>query len=80
MSYSVKKISDHYKEKYYDDGIIDSVAQNFLDDVRIFRKKRNWRLSNKSAALLVLDMQKFFIDEKSHAYVPSATAIITRIK
>lgn len=32
------------------------------------------------AALLVLDMQDTFLDEGSHAFVPSAPAIITRVR
>jgi isochorismate hydrolase len=31
-------------------------------------------------ALLVLDMQVFFLDEKSHAFVPSAKAILPGVK
>ncbi len=32
-----------------------------------------------SSALLVLDMQNFFLDEESHAFVPSAAAIVPNI-
>ncbi len=32
------------------------------------------------AALLVLDMQKYFLDEKSHAFIPSAPVIIPNIQ
>ncbi|MCK4357591.1 MAG: isochorismatase family protein [Candidatus Cloacimonetes bacterium] len=34
----------------------------------------------KQSALLVLDMQRFFLDECSHAYIPSALPIIPKIK
>jgi nicotinamidase-related amidase len=33
----------------------------------------------KSSALIVIDMQNFFTDEKSHAFVPSSKAIIPNI-
>lgn len=32
------------------------------------------------SALLILDMQRYFLDERSHAYVPSAAPIRPRIK
>lgn len=38
------------------------------------------RLHTEHAALLVLDMQEYFIKENSHAFVPSATAIIPGIQ
>ena len=38
------------------------------------------RLIPHRAALLILDMQNFFHDSKSHAYIPSAKAIIKPIK
>ncbi|MCK4549839.1 MAG: isochorismatase family protein, partial [Candidatus Krumholzibacteria bacterium] len=31
------------------------------------------------AALLILDMQAFFLDEKSHAFVPDSPAIVSRL-
>ena len=37
------------------------------------------KLNLSKSALLVLDMQKFFHDEKSHAFVPSAKALIAPI-
>lgn len=32
------------------------------------------------SALLILDMQRFFLEERSHAYIPSALPIIPKIK
>ena len=37
-------------------------------------------LNPHQAALLVLDMQRYFLDETSHAFIPSAPAIIPRIQ
>jgi isochorismate hydrolase len=34
----------------------------------------------EASALLILDMQNYFLDEGSHAFVPSAIPIITRIR
>ncbi|MBT3261004.1 cysteine hydrolase [bacterium] len=36
--------------------------------------------NQKNTALLVIDMQKYFLDPASHAYISSATAIIPRIQ
>jgi len=33
----------------------------------------------KNSALLVIDMQEFFLDKKSHAFIPTANKIIPRI-
>jgi len=35
---------------------------------------------NENAALIVTDMQNYFLDEKSHAFVPSALPIIPGVK
>lgn len=39
-------------------------------------RKRKWRSDPGKTALLILDMQKFFTEEGSHAFVPSSKAII----
>jgi len=38
------------------------------------------KINPKKAALLVLDMQKYFLEKDSHAYIPSALAIIPGIQ
>jgi len=42
------------------------------------RKPYKFELNN--ASLLILDMQNYFLDAKSHAFVPSAPEIISNIK
>lgn len=40
-----------------------------------------WRNPDiRCAALLVIDMQRYFLDKSSHAYVPSATAIAPNVQ
>ncbi len=39
-------------------------------------RKRKWGPEMGRSALLILDMQKFFTDQQSHAYIPSSNAII----
>ncbi len=40
---------------------------------------RNIRLNIRESALLVIDMQRFFLDASSHAYVPSGVYIISNV-
>lgn len=41
-----------------------------------FIRKRSVTFTHAQSALLVLDMQAYFLDEASHAFVPSVTAIL----
>ncbi len=67
------------KEKYYNLRTIDKQASEFLQRLMGFRKKHEFKLEKGKAALLVIDMQEFFINEKSNAFIPSMPAIIPKI-
>jgi len=43
------------------------------------KRKSNFKFSSKKSALLVIDMQKFFLNKDSHSYIPAATAIVTNV-
>lgn len=43
-------------------------------------KIKDLKFNPAKSALLVLDMQKFFLDKNSHAFIPSSTTIIPVIK
>ncbi|MGQ9465021.1 MAG: isochorismatase family protein [bacterium] len=43
-------------------------------------KKREFQFYPRTSALLVIDMQDYFLKKSSHAFLPSATAIIPNIK
>ncbi len=61
------------KEEYFTNENISAVAR----EMAVFlRRKKNPPTVTGTAALLVLDMQDYFIDPCSHAAVPSAPAII----
>jgi isochorismate hydrolase len=68
------------KEKYYDLETIDLQAEKFLHLIKPFRKRRKWVLHGNNAALLILDMQRYFLDESSHAHIPSGRAIIPKLR
>lgn len=43
--------------------------------------ERRWKTPDiRVAALLVIDMQRYFLDKSSHAYVPAATAIVPGVQ
>ena len=66
------------RERYFDSGNIDEVSTKFLRSVEPFA--REIELSLKKPALVVVDMQKYFLQKESHAFVPSSEAIVSRIK
>lgn len=67
------------KELYYTVDSIDERAQQFLHAATRFRKRDMERYVPGRSALLVLDMQRYFLEPSSHAYIPSAGAIIPKI-
>lgn len=67
------------KEKYYTDASLDQQAQAFLKEIISLRTHHNIQINPAKAALLVIDLQNYFIDKTSHAYIPSVAAIIPHI-
>ena len=45
-----------------------------------YSSKRKFSFDIQEAALLIIDMQEFFLNPQSHAYLPAAEAIIEPIK
>jgi isochorismate hydrolase len=43
------------------------------------KRKSNFSFSPKKSALLVIDMQKFFLNKESHSYIPAATIIVPNV-
>jgi isochorismate hydrolase len=73
------------KEDYYGGGRLVGQAWAFLDSVSHLRKNRTCTIDADivgagEVALLVMDMQDYFLDEASHAHIPSAAAIVPRIE
>jgi isochorismate hydrolase len=67
------------KEKYFTNQTIATESAAMLAEVDSCMKRHMVRLKPQSVALLVLDMQDYFLKEHSHAYVPSAQAVLPRI-
>jgi len=67
------------KEAYYLASNIDSLSERWLETYGNPTRDDRQTLEMGSAALLVLDMQNYFLKEVSHAFIPSALPIIPRL-
>lgn len=65
------------KEVYFTRDNIRSKSLQMLGDLMSLRRRRPF--VGAQSALLILDMQKYFLHETSHAFIPSATAIVEGI-
>jgi len=69
------------KESYFTPETIHTKAREVLASVSELRRRHeDIRFHPERAALLVLDMQDYFLDPASHAFIPSATAILPGIR
>ena len=68
------------KEQYFTDENIDQVAKDFLRKIHPLIRHHDIDLNPKHTALCVIDMQNYFLDPNAHAFIPSAKAIIPKIK
>lgn len=67
------------KEKYFDKNTISNVTSQIIEGIKnINPRETKWRPAGRTA-LLVADMQNFFLDQTSHAHIPSGEAIIPNI-
>lgn len=67
------------KERYFTPESIEEKSLDMLNDVQALKQKHQLKLSSEHSALLVLDMQRYFLEESSHAFVPSAVSIVPTI-
>lgn len=67
------------KTKYFTAETIEAKSIEFMKKIERFKKKTRVTFSPERAALLILDMQRYFLDGASHAHVPSAGAVVPRI-
>lgn len=66
------------KTDYFKDDI-ENITRQSLEKISHYSKHSDWFPNPNKTALLVLDMQNYFLDENSHAYVPSAKRIVNNI-
>lgn len=68
------------KERYFTPENIGSQSGDMLAEVESLRTRHRQSLRPAQAALLVLDMQRYFLDDTSHAFIPAAPAIVPRLQ
>ncbi len=68
------------KEQYFTQDNIFEQSLKIKETVQNFSRHKEFFIKNQSTALLVVDMQNYFLDPDSHAFIPSAKAIIPNIK
>lgn len=64
------------KTRYFSTDKIEQEADQMLQKVPRGNHRRTPPFNPKTSALLILDMQSYFLDPASHAFIPSAPAII----
>jgi isochorismate hydrolase len=67
------------KEAYFTKQTLDHQARELYRQVSELSRLKRMRFAPSRSALLVLDMQAYFLDASSHAHVPSAQAIVNNI-
>lgn len=66
-------------ESYFTTETIHQKSLQLLKTLKPFRERHIFNFKREQSALLILDMQKFFLEKNSHAFIPSAIPIIPRI-
>jgi isochorismate hydrolase len=66
------------KERYFTPASLEQVALEMMQTLGARRRAMPFR--PERSALLILDMQAYFLDAASHAYVPSAEAILPSLQ
>ena len=67
------------KEQYFSKDSIRSLSNEWIDRYINPRKVQKQPFNIARAALLILDMQRYFLEPDSHAFVPSGLAIIENL-
>jgi len=69
-----------HKEAYFSLPTLQDTAREIYQQLEGYRHKRARQFSPVQSALLVLDMQAYFLEAGSHAFVPSAPAILPGVR
>ena len=68
------------KEQYFDSKSIAEKSRIMLQKVEKYRERHKITPNPEHCALLIIDMQRYFLDDDSHAYIPSSPPVIENIK
>jgi nicotinamidase-related amidase len=70
-----------FKEEYLSYKVLDhDIAEIRAEIVQSISKQRKWDATMPHSALIVTDLQNYFLSPGSHAFIPSAEAIIPNIQ
>ena len=64
------------KESYFTTQLLEQQARDIYQQVSDISRSKVLEYQPSQSALLVLDMQSYFLDPSSHAYIPSSEAIL----
>ncbi|HSG67062.1 MAG TPA: isochorismatase family protein [Bacteroidales bacterium] len=67
------------KEKYFTADSIEEESSALIEEVKYYAGKRIFKTDIKHMALLVVDMQNYFLDSEEHAFIPSAPVILPNV-
>ncbi|MBS3116982.1 isochorismatase family protein [Candidatus Woesearchaeota archaeon] len=67
------------KEQYFTEQNAKSKVKQWEKQLCPYRK-RGRELNLQNSALLIIDMQNYFLDKKSHAFVPASSLVVKNIK
>ena len=68
------------KEKYFTEENIDQECNEMIEEVKYYSGMRMFKPEKGRIALLVVDMQNYFLDPDEHAFIPSGPVVIPNIK
>jgi isochorismate hydrolase len=68
------------KAPYFQENALEKQSAAFLERIAPYRRHLALPLNLERPALLVLDMQEYFLQPRSHAFIPSAPAILPNIR
>ncbi len=66
-------------QSYFTEANLPQKARSILAELEGFRGRHSQKLDPKRSALLVIDMQRYFLDESSGAFIAASSAIVPGI-
>lgn len=67
------------KEKYFTESTIERKSTQILQVATTYSKKKKVKFQKNSIAFIILDMQRYFLSKRSHAFIPSSKIILKNI-
>ena len=67
------------KEEYFTTENIDQESNEMIEEVKYYSGMRLASPDNGHIALLVVDMQNYFLDNTEHAFIPSGPTIVPNV-